>query len=236
VLRVKTIRKPVAATAQVAVDDGSAVERACARLRHLVTQGRLVGGQALIETELSSLLGVARSTVREALRRLQSDGLVTARARGVQVRRLSRRDVADLYVIRESLEGLAARCAASRSACGSALDPRRIEAERRIWHAATSEYLVAAFSEQNRRFHDLIVDASGNAHLSRMLDQTLLLLFASQFRAWMQTPSIRAAAADHLRILEAIERGDTTAAERTMRLHIRHSSKAVLDLPDDAFA
>ncbi len=217
----------------------SALDRACGRLRRLVGQGRLVAGTPLIEADLAARLAVARGTVREALRRLESEGLFVARKRGLQVRRLARTDVVDLYETREVLEGLAARRAAQRMVDSNAPPPipgARLAAERRIWTGVRGAFQLAAFSEQNRSFHDLIVAASGNAHLPRLLDQTLLALFASQFRSSLASASIHQAAAEHLLVLAAVVEGEGGRAEQAMRRHVRNSAATILALPDEAFA
>jgi DNA-binding GntR family transcriptional regulator len=211
---------------------GSVVDRACARLHRLLVQGRLVGGQPLIETDLAAQLAVSRGTVREALRRLESEGLLVGRARGLQVRRLSRRDVTDLYALREHLEGWAARLAAQTGS----IEAARLAQERTVWSGAESRFGLAAFGEQNRRFHDLMVEAAGNAHLPRVLDQTLLVLFAAQFRGWVTPGSVAAAAEDHLLVLDAVAAQRGAAAERAMRRHIVRSGRAITRLPEEAFA
>ena len=221
---------PVRSTA----DGDSALERTAGRLRRLVVQGQLGGGQPLIEVDLALRLGASRSTVREALRRLESEGIVVARRRGLQVRRLSRGDVGDLYDTREVLEGLAARRAAEQAASAPKGDAR-FASERKLWVGGRSEFAIAAFSEQNRRLHDLIVEASGNAHLPRMLDQTLMSLFASQFRPWLDASSIATAAAEHVAIIDAVIAGRGGDAERAMRRHVRNSARTIVALPDAAF-
>ena len=230
-------RKPsIAMSASSAETTPSVLHGAADRLRRLVVQGQLGGGQPLIETDLAERLGASRSTVREALRRLESEGLVVARKRGLQVRRLTRGDVTDLYDVREVLEGLAARRAAERFAAGaSAAERGRLASERRIWVGARSEFGIAAFSEQNRSLHAMVIEMAGNAHLPRMLDQTLLALFASQFRPWLVHAKVAEAAAEHVDLLDALKRGAAGEAERVMRNHVRHSARAITTLPDEAF-
>jgi DNA-binding GntR family transcriptional regulator len=132
---------------------------------------------------------------------------------------LDRKDVEDLYVLREQLEGLAVRLAA----------------ERRRWRSFVREQCLPAFSEANRAFHQTLIEASGNRHLPDMLDRTLVTLFASQFRAWVAPPDTVRAAQQHLAILDAIEAGDGAAAERTMRGQVRDSAAMILRLEDEVF-
>jgi DNA-binding GntR family transcriptional regulator len=215
---------------------GNAVDRACQAIVALIDRGRLVGGSALGEIELAERLQVGRSTLREALGRLESRGLaVRARGRGLVVRRLDRKDVEDLYVLREQLEGLAVRLAAERQATARPLSRARLTEERRRWRGLVREQSLPAFGEANRAFHQMLIEASGNRHLPDMLDRTLMTLFASQFRAWVAPPDTVRAAQQHLEILDAVESGDGGAAERAMRAHVRDSAAMILRLDDGVF-
>ncbi|MEI7446787.1 MAG: GntR family transcriptional regulator [Burkholderiales bacterium] len=215
---------------------GNAVERTCAGIVALIERGRLVGGSPLGEVELAARLSVARSTVREALARLESRGLaVRGGGRGLVVRRLDRKDVADLYALREQLEGLAARLAAERQAVERPWTRARIADERRRWRALLKDGSLPAFGDANRAFHRAVIDAAGNRHLPDMLERTLMTLFASQFRAWVATPDTVRAATQHLELIDAIEAGDAAAAERAMRAHVRDSAAMILRLEDAAF-
>lgn len=213
---------------------GSAVDRASQRLRELIARGRFVGGQQLVEAELGRQLGVARSTVRECIRRLETQGLLVARQRGLQLRLLSRSDVDDLFSLRELLEGHAADKAASRVGDLPRAQRQTLAAELRHWRSNAAGD-AGAFSDRNRQFHDLVVELAGNVHMPRMLDQTLLVLFASQFRPWLPPSSMARAGKQHVQILEAIDRQNPRGAEAAMRRHIRDARRSMAKLPDDAF-
>lgn len=206
------------------------------RLRAMIAAGQLVGGQALLEVELAQRLAVSRPTVREALRELEAEGLACrSRARGLAVRRLTRRDVEDLYEIREALEALAARRAAERLASAGAETRAAYEAQRRFWADAAASGELIAFSEANRRLHAQIIATAGNAHLPHLLDRTLIDLFAAQLRGWIAPPKVRQSAREHVEILDTLLAGDGRAAERAMRRHVQASAQTILALPDEAF-
>ncbi len=96
------------------VQPGTAVQRAVHAIREGIRSGRFVPGQRLIEPDLTRELGVGRNALREALAQLGSDGLVKLEPhRGASIRRLTREDVAHFYQVREALEGMSARLAAS---------------------------------------------------------------------------------------------------------------------------
>ncbi len=214
----------------------NAVTRSTRGVLALIEKGRLAGGQSLNELELAERLQVARSTLREALARLEIRGIaVRARGRGLVVRRLDRRDVSDLYELREHLEALAARRAAERFSQSSPAQATQLAEARRQWRAAAKDRSLPAFSDLNREFHQWVISAAGNRHLPDMLDRTLMMLFTAQFRNWLVPTHLEQAAQEHLAILDAIEAGDGRAAESAMRRHVRSSAGAMLSLPDDLF-
>lgn len=210
------------------------------RLRQMIAAGQLSAGQALIETELAQRLEVSRTTLREALGELEAEGLaLRSRARGLAVRRLSRRDVQELYDIREALESLAAGRAAQNleqaARAGAVAQRQPFEDALLLWQSAADSGQLLAFSEANRQLHSQVLAAAGNSHLPRLMDHTLIDLFAAQLRGWIAPQHLRAAAAEHVRLVQALLKGDAAAAERLMREHVRSSAKNVLALPDDAF-
>jgi DNA-binding GntR family transcriptional regulator len=85
-------------------------EQALAALRAAITSGELVPGRHLVETELSEMLQISRGTLREALRQLEQEGLLSAGPRGrLSVRHLDAKEIRDIYSVRAALESLAAR-------------------------------------------------------------------------------------------------------------------------------
>lgn len=206
------------------------------QLRRMIAAGQLAAGQALIELELAQRLAVSRPTLREALRELEAEGLASrSRARGLAVRRLTRRDVAELYDIREALEALAASRAAERLARADASERAPFEDELRLWQQTARSGQLMAFSEANRQLHARVLAAAGNSHLPRLLDHTLIDLFAAQLRGWIAPPQVLQAAAEHVALLQALLAGDAARAENAMRQHVRASARTMLALPDEAF-
>jgi len=217
-------------------DARSAVELACDAITRHVASGRWSGGFTLTEPELMAQLQVSRSTVREALRRLQAEGLVIRnRSRNLMVRRLTRRDVAELYDLREALESYAAQRAAQAFARADASVQREFQAEAQGWRQVVRQGHGEALGEANRRFHEKVIALSANRHLPRLLGGTLMTLFASQFRPALTPESGLRAAAQHVEIADAIIAGDARAAGRAMKQHIRASADYIQALNDDAF-
>ena len=197
-------------------DHQSLRERIVARLRQAIITGDLAPKSRLIEPELARQLNVSRTPLREAIRQLEAEGFVTTVPRvGCSVSEITPQDAADLYAIRTVIEGLAARQAAENP------DPGKREVLEKILSelaSRTADY--RQYHEISGKFHDIIVELSGNRrlqgiyqslaqHVSRM--RTLSL--AVRGRPEM---SLRG----HRRIATAILRGQGAEAERAMRAHI----------------
>lgn len=187
------------------------------RLLDMVRDGELRPGARLRESHLAELLGVSRTPIREALRRLEMQGLVTHEIhRGTVVRELDHNTITELYFIREVLEGTAAALA-SRHASKSEVEALRdmIEADRgRLDDPA---YLA----KTNQRFHAALYRASHNRYLVEMLQ-------GLRTSMWLLGPTTLAhpgrseeALLEHVRVIDAIEQGDADAAEQAAKEHIR---------------
>jgi len=191
-------------------------ERIVARLRQAIITGELAQKSRLIEPELARQLNVSRTPLREAIRQLEAEGFVTTVPRfGSFVSEITPQDVEDLYAIRTVIEGLAARQAAENpeSAKREVLDNILADLAKR-----TGDY--RQYHEISGRFHDIIVELSGNRrlqgiyhslaqHVSRMRTLSLAVRGRPEI-------SLRG----HRRIATAILRGRGAEAERAMRVHI----------------
>lgn len=191
-------------------------------------------GQRLVEAELMQSLAVSRSSVREALRRLDAAGLVHVEFnKGARIRRMTREEVLALNQVREVLEGLAAKLAASRIGTGDyrerllALFEAMAECERNTdW---------AAYQAQNKRFHALIIEMAGNPALTRMFEQLQLHTFRVQFHRLLSKFAAACSSSDHDKILQALLEGDGAAAEQAMRMHIARTGEWILGAPSSVF-
>lgn len=203
-----------------------------------IASGRLAPGQRLVEAQLQAEHGAGRSTVREALRQLAAQGLVSVEAnRGASVRRLSRSEVKDLFAIRERLEGLGASLAALRVRDASA--PKRELAQLDALVTRMGHLLAApdamAWGHMNREFHSRLLQLSGNTELQRLVEQLSLPIFQQQFRGFLQPQAQHASHQQHLAIVQAVRAGRAGAAELAMRRHIRGGLALVMKWPDEYF-
>ncbi len=224
----------------VAVVENQEAERSSAvtwtvdAIRERVAGGEYAAGQRLIEADLTSELGVSRSTVREAFRLLAAQGILQlVHNRGALVQRMSRSEVEQLYAIREVLEGLAASLAARAVRTRRSPAPllARLQAMARYKGSADS----AAYFKENRAFHAAVVAMSENEQLAKLIDQLQLPLLSMQFRSQLSTLDIGHSIAAHEAIAEAILAGDEERAGAEMRAHVRTGGLIVARHPDGFF-
>ncbi|GAB4098444.1 GntR family transcriptional regulator [Sinomonas halotolerans] len=191
-----------------------------------IVSGRVPPGERLRERELSDQYGVSRMPVREAIQRLEQDGfVVTAPRRGAVVRRLTLRDVEELFDLRVLLEPYAAALAAEKAAAGAdgsalmdALEGARL---------ALSSGDVELTSDFNTRFHDEIVALSGNALLARAL-HPLRGLSRWVFGLSVNRP-LQVNAREHDDLAKAILTGQVRLAESLAAAHIEAGRKPVTE-------
>ncbi|WP_436397755.1 GntR family transcriptional regulator [Roseobacter sp. S98] len=172
-------------------------------------------GDRLVESELAERFGVSRTPIREALQRLETQSLLARDGRSLIVASLDHNQMAELYVVRRELEGLAARLAAQHATSEEVRILRDMVEED---NALTDN--PAALSRANRRFHKQIHLASHNRYLVQQLD------LVHRTMALMATTSLAAqgrgeiAQAEHDRIVRAIEERDADGADEALREHI----------------
>ena len=186
-----------------------------------IRTGLLLPGARLRETELAARLNTSRTPVREALRQLEADGLVShAPRQGATLRRLDYGEVVELYEMRAVLEGTAARLAA-RGAM-----PVEIEELAAINADLASADLGLPAQETNRQFHRMLLETARNRYLVKSmstLHKTLLILGPTTLA---ESGRQAGAVAEHAAVIEAVAARDGDAAERAMRAHIAAALKA----------
>ena len=195
-------------------------ERLCEEIR----SGKLPPGSRLRETEIAERLAVSRTPVREAIRRLEADGLVDHLPRsGAVVRKLEYPELMELYEMRTVLEGTAARLAARAASPVELEELVAINDEMRA-AAGRPEVVIGL----NRQFHKLLLDAARNRFLLRAMatvENTLLILGSSS----MAMPDrAREAVDEHREVLDALLARDGAAAEAAMRRHMERAQFARL--------
>jgi DNA-binding GntR family transcriptional regulator len=190
------------------------------RLRAAIRDGTLAPGHRITEADLAARIGVSRTPVRQAIARLEAEGLLTHEPRrGLTVTRPDHQQVVELYVMREALEGTAARLAAQHaSETELAAMAELLETEPALLADA------AGLAGLNQRLHGLLYLAAHNRYLLRSLEQlsaTMALLPS------LLTQGGRAAAAhaEHRALLAALLARDGDAAEAAARAHARAAQR-----------
>lgn len=208
------------------VAGASRAETAYKRLFEAIEGGALGPGSRLREIELSGWLGISRTPVRAALGRLEGEGLIARDAsRGMAVATLDAGMVAELYDMREVLEGTAAGLAA-RHASDAEVDALREIAQRD--RLAGDDPVRLARS--NRQFHEAIFRCAHNRYLLRAVN-ALRLSMVLLGPTTLATPGRpEAARAEHQAVIEAIARRDAEGAAAAARAHIRAAYRARLGL------
>jgi DNA-binding GntR family transcriptional regulator len=217
-------RRSTAPDASHAVQEPSVVERVIAHIRAGIRDGRFAPGQRLIESDLQSALGVSRGPVREGIRRLAAENVLHLELhKGARVRQVSAAEINSIYEVREVLEGLAARLAAENSGRAASGLPALEKEFDRSFDGTSQSYL-----HYNEQFHRLILQMSGNAELSRLVENLHIPTFILLVHVLVDAPSIKRARAEHRPIVQAILKKDGPKAERAMRAHIRSTRRFVL--------
>ena len=207
----------------------SASERAYAEIRGLILAGDASPGTPLREGALADIVGVSRTPVREALRRLEAEHYAKRTPGGrLVVANWDNDDVAEIFALRAMLEGHAAARAARR------ITPGQL-AELKFCNAAIEAAVaqpqpdIARFLAENRRFHDLILSASASARLASMLaglvEQPIVRRTATRYD---QADLVRSAH-EHGQLIQAFAAHDEDWARAVMTAHIRRALHAFQD-------
>lgn len=195
------------------------------RLRGAILTGTLAAGTRLNQDRIAAENRVSHIPVREALRRLEAEGLVTfAPRRGFFVARLSAWDAAELAEMRVALEGLAVRCSVARATAADWADGARAIA------AAEATDDLATWSARNWDFHRALYRAARRPRLMEAIEG--LWRNADRYLrvAWQAADWQRRSQDEHREILAAYRRRDAAAAERLVAAHVMDAARAVVEL------
>ncbi len=205
----------------------SLVGRVYEELKRIILESRVPLGGKLNEGELAAALGVSRTPVREAINRLEKEGLVQIfPQRGAFVVGFSEKDVFELFLIRENLEGLAARLAAERA---NEADLAKLESCIRGFKEPFTEKDVQRYAKEDFRFHQMVVALSDAQRLIK-----LIATLHDQIRTFRLTTvglstRMKTSLAEHRLLIDAFRKKDSEKAERRMRVHIRNVRDGVME-------
>lgn len=194
-------------------------------LRDALLRRAIAPGQRLIETELAQQLGVSRTPVRDALARLVAEGMADALPAGGIVVRDIQHELADIYGLRQVLEGYAARLAAAR------IEPRELERLGHISALLRASIDADALQEQvdlNNAFHAQIATSARSDRLVKMIDDYRAYFLNPQMLGLYDRAAMLRSHQQHEAIVQALRAGDGDAAERLVRAHFHDAMAVVL--------
>lgn len=195
-------------------------------LREAIVEGKLNPGQRLMEVQLAEQLGVSRTPVREAIRKLELEGLVVMLPRkGAYVANMSLKDIIDVLEIRSSLEGLAASLAAERI---SPKNLKELEEIAKDFEKSAKSSDVETLLKKDVEFHECIFKSTNNKKLHHLI--TSLWEQVYRFRATYISDyeSIVNIINEHKCILNSIKKGDSELAKQYAKEHIEKAENFMM--------
>ena len=189
------------------------------KLLAAIENGELRPGDRLLETDLAQRFGVSRTPIREAIRRLETDGLVAHKPRvGAMIRVLAQQEIVELYEMRIVLEATAAQMAAKHASKAEIHTLKTLNAQ--MMQVAMDPYKVAML---NRKFHGCILSAARNRFLAQShnsLSHALVLLGKTTLES---SERVKDVVSQHDAIVEALQSVQPETAAKLMRTHMEAS-------------
>lgn len=201
-------------------------ERVCQILKKTIVLGEIPPGKKIDEESLAKQLGVSRTPIRESLFRLENEGIIEIiPRRGAFVVQHSKERIVEILLVREVLEGLAARLAVDH------MDERTIEEMKSLFKDFSQSNIRDRFKDYTKadlKFHTLIIQKSKNSWLTSFMN--ILNEHIQMLR--LRTVSLKGrpenSLQEHLKIIAALEKRNHSLAESSMRKHIQNVMKSVL--------
>ena len=196
-------------------------------LKMRILKGEIAPGQRLMEVETSEELGVSRTPVREAIKKLEKEGLVVVEPRrGTYAAQISDNDLIEILEVRESLEALAAQYAAKRM---KATQKEKLKSIAEKYTKAVKDGKLTMMIKYDTEFHRILAEGSNNKTLINLIDQLRELLLRFRYLYYDNTARAEKNPAEHQRIIDAIMDGDEKAAHDATLAHIGSLKEIVLE-------
>lgn len=195
-------------------------------LREAIISGVLKPGERLMEIQLAEELGVSRTPVREAIRKLELEGFVIMMPRrGTYVSDVSIKDINEVYEIRTALDVLAAGLAAERITSEELEQMERLLVE-------IAEYIeqdqLEKIVEADSKFHDILYQASRNERLKGIISNLREQFTRIRSKSMSYPGRLKNTLGEHRRLVEALAQGDAEIAQQTAREHLENAEQALL--------
>jgi DNA-binding GntR family transcriptional regulator len=205
-------------TSPLLIEHENLDDKIYARLKRMIADAELAPGQRILQEKLAREMGVSRTPLVNALKRLAQERLVEwVSRRGIYVKQFSLKEMAQLFEVREGLEPIAARLAATR------ISPAEVSAFKKMFDGFSntpSAPEVRRYLKCDRQFHWRLVELTENPHLAAAMESVNMMISAYQVGV---PRSLAESLPEHQAILEALRRRDPETSEAAMRVHIRRS-------------
>lgn len=201
------------------------------KLKLVILDGQIAGGEPLVERSLAESLGVSRTPIREAIFRLERDGLVrVVEGRGAFVASFSIEDMIEIYQMREGLEPMAARLSC-RHITDKELDRHEVELSRCRLNPEQTKLDTKKWRRIGRDFHNLFIRASKNSRLITTIEgmQSQIELFRSLSRSINPRTDLKSSYEEHWEILQALRARNPERAEKAVRAHLNNGLRYRLE-------
>jgi DNA-binding GntR family transcriptional regulator len=196
-------------------------------LRDAIVSGELKPGERLMEVSLAEKMGVSRTPVREAVRKLEMEGLVKMTPRkGTHVAELSVKDIIDVLEIRAALDKLATKLAAERVGKD---ELRRLESIHKQYISSLTKENLAAAIKKDVEFHEWIYNASGNNKLIGVAGNLREQIYRFRVIYMKDFSNAEEVLKEHEQILKSIAEGNCEEAGRLAEQHIIHQQRSIIE-------
>ncbi len=196
-------------------------------LKMQILTGKITPGTRMMEVELAESMGVSRTPIREAIKKLEQEGLVIIEPRkGAYASQISVKDMVDILEVRQDMEGLAAHMAAYR------MTPKQMKELETIssgYNKAVEEGNMADMIKYDTDFHNLIVESCNNNILTMMINQLQELLLRFRYVYYDNIKRAEKMPSEHSMIMEAIKDGRSDAARASAEMHIERIKDMVMN-------
>lgn len=196
-------------------------------LREAILKGELEPGERLMEIALAQKLGVSRTPIREAIRKLELEGLVVmAPRKGAEVAEITLKDLRDVLEVRKNLEELAVELACKK-ATEDDIEEMKLAHEEFIKTLSQKDLTVIA--EADVKFHDVIYRTTGNKRLIQILNNLREQMYRYRLEYIKDEKKRMIVTDEHLQIIEAIKSKDVKSAKAYIQEHINNQEKTIVE-------
>ena len=195
-------------------------------LKMQILKGSIIPGTRMMEVELAEEMGVSRTPIREAIRKLEKEGLVTIEPRrGAYASMISTEDMVEILEVRQDLEGLAAYFAADRMTKGQMEELKQVS---NSYNEAVRQGNMEAMIKHDTRFHHIIVESCRNKILVQMIEQLQELVLRFRYIYYDNFRRAENMPEEHEAIVAAIAEGDANKARAAADIHIERLKELVI--------